>query len=157
MVLIEGTNLSEGRGTTRPFEIFGAPYLEPHALTDALESRGMPGVRFRPCWFEPTFQKHAGTLCGGAQIHVTDRERFRPVEAAVAVLRTVRDQATDAFRWLQPPYEYEHDKMPIDMLWGSESLRLGIDAGAEVDEILAGADEEITAWNEGTARYRLYD
>ena len=156
-VLLEGTNLSEGRGTTRPFEIFGAPSLEPYALTDALESRGLPGVRFRPCWFEPSFQKHAGTLCGGAQIHVTDRERFRPVEAAVSVLRTVRDLAPDEFRWREPPYEYEQEKMPIDILWGSDALRLGIDAGMEVDAILAGVDDEIEKWNAETAPHRLYE
>jgi uncharacterized protein YbbC (DUF1343 family) len=157
MVLLEGTNLSEGRGTTRPFEIFGAPYLEPHALTDALEARRLPGVRFRPCWFEPTFQKYAAALCGGAQLHVTDRERFRPVQTAVAILRTARDQASDRFRWRDPPYEYEIDKMPIDILWGSDALRLGIDAGSGVDEILAGAEDELSVWEQETAAYRLYD
>jgi uncharacterized protein YbbC (DUF1343 family) len=157
MVLIEGTNLSEGRGTTRPFELFGAPYLEPHTLVDALESRELPGVRFRPCWFEPTFQKHAGTVCGGAQIHVTDRERFRPVEAAVAILRTVRDQAGDRFQWLEPPYEYELEKMPIDILWGSDELRRGIDGGADVKQILRGVRGELGAWQDDTAQYRLYD
>lgn len=157
MVLLEGTNLSEGRGTTRPFELFGAPYLEPHTLVDALESREMPGVRFRPCWFEPTFQKHAGTLCGGAQLHVTDRERFRPVEAAVTILRTVRDQAGDRFQWLGPPYEYELEKMPIDILWGSDDLRRGIDEGADVKQILRGVRGELGAWLDDTAQYRLYD
>ncbi len=157
MVLLEGTNLSEGRGTTRPFEIFGAPYLEPHALSDALEACGLPGVRFRPCWFEPTFQKYAGALCGGAQIYVMDRERFRPVQTAVAILRAAHDQAPDRFRWREPPYEYEIDNMPIDILWGSDALRLGIEAGTEVEEILAGVEDDLEAWKAGTAPYRLYD
>jgi uncharacterized protein YbbC (DUF1343 family) len=157
MVLLEGTNLSEGRGTTRPFEIFGTPYLEPHVLTEALEARGLPGVQFRPCWFEPTFHKYAGALCGGAQIHVADRHAFRPVETAVAILRTARDQTPDRFRWRDPPYEYEIEKMPIDILWGSDRLRSEIDAGAEVDEILAGVEDELSTWSRETAEYRVYD
>lgn len=156
MVLLEGTNLSEGRGTTRPFEMFGAPFLEPRTLVDELENHDLPGVRFRPCWFEPTFQKHAGALCGGAQIHVTDRERFRPVATAVAILQTARRQAPGEFRWREPPYEYETEKMPIDILWGDDALRLGIDGGAEPGDLLVGVESGIEAWTADTAPYRLY-
>ena len=124
-VYLEGTNLSEGRGTTRPFELVGAPFLEPHELALRLEAEALPGVRFRPCWFEPTFQKCAGITCGGVQIHVTDPSLFRSVDAAVALFRAARDMAGDAFRWRDPPYEYEPEKPPIDILWGSTELREG--------------------------------
>ncbi len=96
-------------------------------------------------------------MCGGAQIHVTDRERFRPVEVAVSILRTVRDQAGDRFEWLDPPYEYELEKMPIDILWGSDELRRGIDGGLGPDRITAGLSGELGAWQDDTAQYRLYD
>jgi len=157
MVLVEGTNLSEGRGTTRPFEIFGAPYLNAHDLARALNTRDLPGVRFRPCTFEPTFQKHAGALCGGAQVHVTDRARFRPVATTVTIFEEVRRQAPDAFAWIQPPYEYETEKMPIDILFGHDGLRLGIDAGGGAEEILAGTSTELTAFAEDVAHFLQYD
>jgi uncharacterized protein YbbC (DUF1343 family) len=143
LVLLEGTNLSEGRGTTRPFELFGAPYLDPHALEAALLRFELPGVAFRACWFEPTFQKHAGLRCGGAQLHVTDRDAFRPVETALAILRAARDLAPRDFAWREPPYEYERVRPPIDILWGGDDLRLGIESGATPREILAsGAGQD---------------
>lgn len=156
MVLVEGTNLSEGRGTTRPFEIVGAPFLDPYALREALEAFALPGCRFRPCWFEPTFQKHAGRMCGGVQIHVTDREAFRPVATAVALLRAARDLAPSDFAWRPPPYEYEEEKLPIDILWGGTGLREGIDAGAGPEKILAGVDEELAAFAARVAPHLLY-
>ncbi len=156
MVLLEGTNLSEGRGTTRPFELFGAPWLEPYRLTEALEAMDLPGVRFRPCRFEPTFQKHSGSVCGGAQIHVTDARVFRPVRTAVAVLRTARALAPDAFAWREPPYEYEDELMPVDILWGHDGLRTGIDAGRSVEELMAGVAEEVTRFGRSVERYLLY-
>jgi uncharacterized protein YbbC (DUF1343 family) len=157
MVLMEGTNLSEGRGTTRPFEMFGAPYLEPYALTERLESAGLAGVRFRPCYFEPTFQKHAGRLCGGAQLHVTDRGALRSVRVAVEILRAARDLAPDAFAFIPPPYEYETEKMPIDILWGGDGLRLGIESGAGVDRILGDQAKDLGDFDGAVNPYRLYD
>ncbi len=127
--LLEGTQLSEGRGTTRPFEIFGAPFIDPLRLTARLAEYTLPGVVFRPLHFEPTFQKHAGRLCGGAQMHVTDRAAFRSVLTAVVVLATVRELWPADFRWLEPPYEYETSKPPIDILAGGTWLRDGVDAG----------------------------
>jgi len=156
MVLLEGTNLSEGRGTTRPFELFGAPFLDAYALVQRLEELALPGVRFRPCHFEPTFQKHAGSLCGGAQIHVVDREAFRSVDAAVAILRVAADLAPHEFRWRAPPYEYEYEKPPIDILWGSAGLREGIDAGHEPREILRSAARDVAAFEARIAPYLLY-
>lgn len=156
MVLLEGTNLSEGRGTTRPFEIVGAPYLDPDRLAAALRESDLPGARFRPCHFEPTFQKHAGVLCGGVQVHVTDRETYRPVATTVALLRAARDLAPRAFAWNPPPFEYETVKPPIDILWGSDSLRIGIDGGASPAAILADAPREIAAFERDAAPVLLY-
>ncbi len=157
MVLVEGTNLSEGRGTTRPFELFGAPYLDAHQLTEALNAFELAGIRFRPCTFEPTFQKHAGQVCRGAQMHVTDRLALRSVEATVAVLAEVRRQAPDDFAWIPPPYEYEHEKMPIDILWGGDGLRLGIEAGASAAEIMARTHAEAALFEADARAHLLYE
>jgi uncharacterized protein YbbC (DUF1343 family) len=127
-VLFEGTNISEGRGTTRPFELIGAPWIDPEALADKLAAYALPGVHFRPVVFEPTFQKHAKRPCGGCQIHVLDRLQFRAVKSAVAVLAEIRAQNPAKFQWRQPPYEYEHEKLPIDILAGSSELRQQIEA-----------------------------
>ncbi len=156
MVLLEGTNLSEGRGTTRPFETFGAPFLEAHALAEKLQDQGLPGVQFRACHFEPTFQKHAGARCGGAQIHVTDRATFEPVRTAVTILQQAKALAPADFSWRDPPYEYETEKKPIDILWGSDALREGIDAGITADAILAGVGDEMGAFEELVEQYLLY-
>jgi uncharacterized protein YbbC (DUF1343 family) len=134
-VLFEGTNVSEGRGTTRPFELIGAPWVDAEALTDTLTRYQLPGVHFRPVVFEPTFQKHAKQACGGCQIHVLDRSVIRVVETAVAVLVEIRAQNPAKFEWRQPPYEYEHTKLPIDILAGSAELREQIEAGVPVRTI----------------------
>jgi uncharacterized protein YbbC (DUF1343 family) len=157
MVLLEGTNLSEGRGTTRPFELFGAPYVDPQALAQVLDGRLGAGVRLRPCHFEPTFQKHAGTTCGGGQLHVLEEHAFRPVHAAVALLVACRAIAPNAFDWRPPPYEYEERLMPIDILWGHDGLRTGVDGGASAEEILEGADAECVAFSQSVEPYLLYD
>lgn len=158
MVLLEGTNLSEGRGTTRPFEVFGAPYLDPMTLVEALLGGELgPGVTLRPCHFEPTFQKHAGAVCGGAQLHVTDPNVFEPVRAAVAIIRAARAQAPEHFEWRPPPYEYEEVLMPIDMLWGHDGLRTGVDAGATVTSILAGIEDELDDFSRSVEPFLIYD
>jgi uncharacterized protein YbbC (DUF1343 family) len=156
MVLVEGTNLSEGRGTTKPFELVGAPWLDPRMLAERMASWRLPGVAFRGCSFEPTFQKHAGRLCGGIQLHVTDPGSFRPVRTAVALLSTVRGLAPDDFAWRPPPYEYEERLMPIDILWGHDGLRRGVDAGAPVEKILEGVEDECDAFAASTESCRLY-
>ena len=104
-VLFEGTMASEGRGTTRPFELVGAPWVDPEALADRLNARGFAGVHFRPATFEPTFQKHAKTTCGGCQIHVLDRAAFRPVLVGAALIEEIRRANPSAFAWRPPPYE----------------------------------------------------
>ena len=109
-VLFEGTNVSEGRGTTRPFELLGAPWVVAETFADAMNRRQLPGVFFRPALFEPTFHKHAGKGCAGCQVHVLDRQTFRPVEAGVALIEAFRASDPDRFRWKDPPYEYELDE-----------------------------------------------
>ncbi|HEY7497937.1 MAG TPA: DUF1343 domain-containing protein [Vicinamibacterales bacterium] len=131
-VLFEGTLLSEGRGTTRPFEIIGAPWIDGERLADAMNARGLPGVHFRPVFFEPTFQKHARRTCGGCQLHVVDRAKFTPVRTAVELIDEFRRENPDRFEWREPPYEYEHNKEPIDILYGSDDLRRAIDADADI-------------------------
>ena len=128
MCLLEATNISEGRGTTRPFEIFGAPFVDAEMLAEKLKSFKLPGVIFRPMYFQPTFQKHAGKLCGGTQIHVTDRNRFKPFKTGCAVIKAVYDLYPDSFKWKQPPYEYETEKMPIDILAGTDRFRKDIES-----------------------------
>jgi len=118
MCLLEGTNISEGRGTTRPFEIFGAPFIDPGRLCRELNDLNLPGVYFRENYFQPTFQKFAGQLCGGAQIHLLDRNIYRSFQTGVEIIRTIRKLYPESFTWKQPPYEYETEKLPIQVLLG---------------------------------------
>ena len=118
MCLLEGTNISEGRGTTRPFEIFGAPFIDPEAICRELNNLKLPGVFFRENYFRPTFQKFAGELCGGTQIHVIDRDVYRSFQTGVEIIRSIRKLYPESFEWKQPPYEYEQEKLPIQILLG---------------------------------------
>ncbi len=118
MCLLEGTNISEARGTTRPFELFGAPWIKGHALTEKLNQLGLPGVHFREVAFEPKFQKFADQVCRGSQMHVTDRDSFLPYRTGLEILNRIRNDYPDDFAWKQPPYEYEHEKLPIEILCG---------------------------------------
>ena len=147
MCLLEGTNISEGRGTTRPFEIFGAPFIAPDRLAYHLREFKLSGVVFRPMYFQPTFQKHAGKLCGGAQIHIINREKFKPFKTGVAILKTVHDLYPEHFAWKQPPYEYETEKMPIDIIAGTDRLRKGIDNGEDLDHMEEWWQEQCLEFN----------
>jgi uncharacterized protein YbbC (DUF1343 family) len=118
MCLLEATNFSEGRGTTRPFEIFGAPFIEAAKLCGELNALQLPGVFFRETYFQPTFQKFAGELCAGAQVHVTDRDEFRPFLTGVEIIQCIRKFYPERFQWKQPPYEYEWNRLPIEILIG---------------------------------------
>jgi len=155
-VLFEGTNLSEGRGTTRPFELVGAPWVVAERFADAMNRRALPGVFFRPALFEPTFHKHAKQGCAGCQVHVLDRRTFQPVEAGVALIEEFRAAAPDRFAWKQPPYEYEYDKMPIDCLAGSPALREQIDGGVPAREIARSWDPAIAEFVKTRDRFLLY-
>lgn len=128
-VLLEGTNLSEGRGTTTPFEICGAPFIDADRLCDLLREFDLPGVRFLPIQFRPTFDKWAGHSCGGVTLHMTDPEIFRPYRTSVTLLAAVFQCWPESAQWLAPPYEYEFDKTPIDILSGSRRLRTTLSGG----------------------------
>jgi uncharacterized protein YbbC (DUF1343 family) len=157
MVLFEGTLLSEGRGTTRPFELVGAPGIDAESCAAGLNALELPGVHFRPAYFEPTFQKHARSLCGGCQVHVTDRLRFRSVDAAMALLAAFRDALPDGrLPWRPPPYEYEHEKMPIDILAGSPAVRTAVDRGASASELHAGLADGLDVFATQRTRCLLY-
>jgi len=155
-VLFEGTQLSEGRGTTKPFEYLGAPWIDAEHVAEDLNALELDGVTFRPIVFEPTFQKHARVTCGGCQIHVTDRRTFRPVLAGVAVMGQFHRANPSRFAWRQPPYEYEHEKMPIDILAGSPALRRQIEGGVSAREIAASWTESTAAFETLRQPYLLY-
>jgi uncharacterized protein YbbC (DUF1343 family) len=155
-VHIEGTELSEGRGTTKPFEINGAPYIDPWAWSEALEEYNFPGVAFRQTYFQPTFQKHAGVTCGGLQIHVTDREAFTPVIVGIAMIKTAYDLYTDRFEWKRDPYEYEFGKNPFDVVCGTDNIRKAIEAGASLDEIKDKWDDGLNTFRQLRKKYLLY-
>jgi len=155
-VLFEGTMLSEGRGTTRPFELVGAPWIDAERFAAEMNGAGLSGVYFRPAGFEPTFQKHAKQPCGGCQIHVTDRETFKPVITGVALIDMFRRLDPSRFAWRQPPYEYEHDKMPIDILAGSDALRKQIESGVPVRDIAASWADDEAKFKRLRANYLLY-
>lgn len=155
-VLFEGTMLSEGRGTTRPFELIGAPWIDGERLAEDMNARGLAGVHFRAAYFEPTFQKHARETCAGCQVHVLDRRAFRPVRTAVELLDGFRRQDPRSFAWRQPPYEYEREKQPIDILWGSPALRETIDHSGDVGAFADSWRGDEEAFRELRTRYLLY-
>jgi uncharacterized protein YbbC (DUF1343 family) len=155
-VLFEGTNISEGRGTTRPFELLGAPWIDGERLVEAMNRRQLAGVRFRPVFFEPTFQKHAGATCGGCQIHVTDRASFRPVMTGVALIEEFRRQDPGRFGWKPPPYEYEHERLAVDLLFGSDALRRDLEAGRTAAQIASSWDAEVSRFLPVRDKYLLY-
>ncbi len=157
MVLLEGTNISEGRGTTKPFELVGAPWIDPDEFVSALRAADVPGAAFRPAVFRPTFDKYAGLDCGGTQVHVTDRNAFRPVLCAVAVMKAARDLYPDRFEWLAPPYEYETEKPPIDILYGSAALRESLESGMTALDIAGGWNGPVEEFLESITGHLLYD
>jgi uncharacterized protein YbbC (DUF1343 family) len=137
LCLIEGTNVSEGRGSTRPFEIIGAPFIDGYELAARLSRQDLPGVQFRPLSFRPTFQKHAGKSCGGVQLHVTDRLAFRPYRVGIALLRELWAVGGGQFGWRTEPYEFVSHRLAIDLLTGGDAVRLGVERGLDLEEIFA--------------------
>jgi uncharacterized protein YbbC (DUF1343 family) len=150
--LIEGVNISEGRGTTRPFELIGAPWLDPFTLAAEMERRDLPGVTFRPTYFTPTFSKHANISCGGVQIHILDRAAMRPVELGIHLLHVLRELDPDAFAWR----EGREGSFSLDLLLGSNRPRLMLDAGDSVAQITAGWEEDASAFEERRRPFLLY-
>jgi uncharacterized protein YbbC (DUF1343 family) len=143
--LLEGTNLSEGRGTTRPFELFGAPWLDAPAIAAHIS---IEGAILRPTTIRPTYHKYAGQTCGALQVHVIDRGRFRPYEAYVKILAAIRAKHRDAWAWRTEPYEFVDDRPAFDLLTGGPELRRAIDAGEDVSAILRADDEAVARFAE---------
>jgi uncharacterized protein YbbC (DUF1343 family) len=162
--MLEGTTLSEGRGTTRPLELFGAPDIDARALLAKMASlapQWLAGCRLRPCWFEPTFQKHAGKLCEGLQIHVEDgsydHTAFRPWRLQALAFKALRLLQPDYALWRDFPYEYEQGRLAIDLINGSPLLRAWVDDRAAVPgdlDALTTPDE--VAWTAERAPFLLY-
>ena len=146
-VIWEGTNVSEGRGTSLPFELFGAPYLNPEKILDGIGGPRLPGAVLRPCVFEPTSGKHAGAACRGFQIHVHDPDRYRPYRTSLTLLQAVLLHHGDAFQWKTEPYEYEYEKLAIDLILGSRGVRLGL---SRLEPLRSLED----AWQEGLEGFR---
>lgn len=155
-VHFEGTQLSEGRGTTRPFELVGAPYVNSEEYARHLNDLNLPGVFFRSCIFRPTFQKHAGVSCGGVQVHVTDRNTFESVIAGVAMVKTAHDLYPTKFHWKEPPYEYVFDRNPFDVIAGSSSVRGAIEKGIALEDIQQSWNEGLNAFKQTREGYLLY-
>jgi uncharacterized protein YbbC (DUF1343 family) len=155
-VHVEGTQLSEGRGTTRPFELIGAPYIVAEEYARHLTSLGFPGVHFRGCGFQPTFQKHAGITCGGVQIHVTDRREFEPVIVGAGVVKVAYDLYMDDFRWKEPPYEYVYDKNPFDVIAGTDRLRESIERGDSIERIAETWTDDLEKFRRERELFLLY-
>ena len=156
MCLLEGTDLSEGRGTTRPFELFGAPFIDGLVLAEELQRCDLPGVRFRPCVIEPTFHKFAGQRCGAVQLHVTDRAAFLPYRTGIAVLVAIKRLWPQAFTWRTAPYEFRDDVPAIDLLTGRPAVREAIDAGTGLDGVMQIASAGTQAYDAGRDKALLY-
>ena len=155
-VLLEGTNLSEGRGTTRPFELFGAPFLEPRRVRHELQDTPLPGVVLREVGFEPTFHKWAGELCHGFQLHITDRRAFKPYYTTLVLLSVIRRLYPEDLAWRQPPYEYETERLPIDLLTGDAAIREAIDANRSIAELAAAWQPDLDDFLQASREFWLY-
>ena len=157
MCLVEGTELSEGRGTTRPFELAGAPWVDGHKLAAALDAMELPGVKFRPVVFTPQFQKHAKQACGGVQLHVTNIDAFRPYRTGIAFLKACYEQSPASFKWRAKAYEFVEAIPAIDLLTGSPAIREGIEAGKSLDELAARWPRDEGAFAEERADFLMYE
>jgi len=155
-VHFEGTQMSEGRGTTRPFELIGAPYIDPDNYADTLNDLSLPGVFFRACVFQPTFQKHARVSCGGVQVHVIDRSLFEPVSTGIAMVKVAYELYSNQFLWKEPPYEYVYDKNPFDVISGTDQLRIAIERGDTLTSIFQTWDEPLSHFLKVRESYLLY-
>lgn len=155
-VLLEGTEISEGRGTTKPFELNGAPYIDPYAWRETLDGHDLEGVVLRPTYFQPTFQKWAKQTCGGLQIHVTDREVFDPVTLGIAMVKAAHDLYPNDFEWKREAYEYEFGKNAFDVVTGTDKIRKAIESGTPLEDIVAGYQPELRDFITLRERFLLY-
>jgi len=147
-VFLEGTNVSEGRGTTRPFEFFGAPWIDGYELAHRLNKLNLPGVKFREGWFTPTFSKYKGELCGGCQIHVTSREEYRPLATTLWIIKTIKEMYPQKFSFY-PEY--------FDKIMGTSKVRLALEMGQpSLEEIILSFEQEVKQFAEERRPYLLY-
>ena len=149
-VLLEGTNLSEGRGTTKPFEVIGAPFIDPESLLQEIETLNLPAVKFLPTYFQPTFDKWQNEVCGGVTIHVTDAKEFRSFQMTVEILKVIHRLWPNDFKWLGPPYEYEDVLPPIDIIYGGDKLRDQIGLPTPLHSV------DAHRWNNSTLHAQIY-
>ncbi len=156
-VVLEATNISEGRGTDQPFRQFGAPFIQAASLLEQLSKLELPGVSWSPTTFQPTFDKWTGVACHGLVLQVTDPVAFRPYRTTLALIAEVARLWPDDFAWISPPYEYEMEKMPVDIVTGSDALRKAVSAGSVVADLDRLATGDQAAWWEETASIRIYD
>jgi len=155
-VYFEGTAISEGRGTTRPFEIVGGPYVDSSRLAQNLAELRLPGVIFRPIEFIPTFQKCVGENCGGVFIHVTDRHEFKPVLTGLAVIKTIVQNHRDEFLWKEPPYEYEYDRNPFDVIAGNMSVRRICESNGDIEDLINDCEKDTESFKNLKRQFHLY-
>ena len=155
-VIWEGTNLSEGRGTCRPFEIFGAPYLDPKSIKAVIEPEATKGCFLQEYSFRPTFQKWKGELCKGFMLHVIDPHMYRPYFTSIALLKAILDIHGKDFRWKNPPYEYERERMPIDLILGDTALRQHLESGASISRITQNWVSDLESFSQWRKPYLIY-
>jgi uncharacterized protein YbbC (DUF1343 family) len=155
-VIWEGTNISEGRGTTLPFEQFGAPFINIDKILSFVKGPDIPGGLLRPVAFEPTSNKWAGQICNGFQIHVTDPYQFSPYLTSLHLLQAIIFHHNDQFKWKSPPYEYEWEMLPMDMILGSEDIRRQIENLDDIDLISRGWENELDEYIHSSRKFYLY-
>lgn len=155
-VIFEGTCLSEGRGTTRPFEIFGAPFIDPEAVTRAVQPGTLSGAVLRSIEFRPTFNKWSGSICKGFQIHVKDRSLFRPLTASLGILEALMRLYPSNFQWAEPPYEYVFDQLPMDVIMGDDSIRVDLEARCSVTEMEEMWRDDLMEFRKKREEFLLY-
>lgn len=155
-VIWEGTNISEGRGTCRPFEIFGAPFINPFVIKKQLASEDMEGCYLQEYYFRPTFNKWKNERCGGFMIHVIDPITYRPYRTSLALLTIIKETYGDEFTWRKPPYEYDFERFPIDLILGDASIRLALEEGKESKELIADYIQELEGFLEFRKPYLIY-
>ena len=156
MCLLEGTNVSEGRGTTKPFEIFGAPWIGPFSFVKKLNKKKIRGVKFRPTFFIPTFNKYNNRLCGGAQIYVTNGRRFDPFSTGLEIIRTIKNLYPGKFRWRPPPYEHETRRLPFEILTGNAWIKQALDKNHSISSIKKRWQMELYRFKRKRRKYLLY-
>ncbi|MFQ6082260.1 MAG: exo-beta-N-acetylmuramidase NamZ domain-containing protein [Candidatus Aminicenantia bacterium] len=155
-VYLEGTNVSEGRGTTKSFEFCGAPFINSQQLIDQLEKENLPGVIFRPVAFQPTFSKWKDEVCYGIQIHVVNRNIFQSVKTGLAIIKAIYYLYPDKFSWRLPPYEYEYQKLPFDILWGTDKIRKQIENNISIEDIEKSWQSDLENFKQKRNNYLLY-